>query len=199
MTEEVKDINEEVVEPNVEEETKEVKEKSFSEAELKKLMNEEKRRLSKELGVNLFEKDAIQKNKDLIDSLKTDAEKEAERVKAMEEKLNAFEAEKSNWEFEKTAMEIGIDLEHKDDINALMSTIKDEEMSLSDKLEQLVEKYPQFKKEIPAAAQNKETQEQPGIIQLGMDLNHNTQTMKSDLEKYLDEQYKDNPYYKKRG
>lgn len=167
-----------VVEPTVEPETVEPKVEPKVETEKTPSRNEVLRDLSKELGVNLFEAEGMQQVKELVESQKTEQQK-------LQEKLDAYEQEKTQWQNTKLeyeaklkASELGIKSEYLEDALKLAN-------NEPDKLGEVIKKYPIFK--------------QTGDVRIGVqnpNENH-APTGDTEVEQYLAERAKTNPAFKK--
>ena len=104
----------------------------------KQLRQEILRDLSKELGINMFEPEGLQKVKTLIDTQKSDQEKLEEKLKAYEEEKATWQKQELNYKTKLKASELGIHTDHLED--ALKLAENDPE-----KLVEVVKKYPMFK------------------------------------------------------
>lgn len=132
------------------------------------------RDLSKELGVNVFETEGLQKVKELIDSQKTEQEKMQEKLQTYEQERDQWQKEKTNYESKLKASELGIHPNNLEDALKLAE-------GNPDNLEKVIKKYPIFK--------SKEG------VKIGMQNPNNNQepTDKSEVEDYMSK----NPIYKK--
>lgn len=141
----------------------------------KELRNQVLRDLSKEYGVNMFDAEGIKQFKEFTESQKTELEK-------LQEQLNAYESNKSQWETEKRsyeaklkASELGIKQENLEDALKLAD-------GNPDNLAKVIEKYPSFRNTdgVRIGVQNQEG---------------NPPTGNTEVDKYMRDNYPD--YYKK--
>lgn len=167
--------SEEVVETT---ETAETPTETVETPDPKKARNEVLRDLSKELGVNLFEAEGMEQVKTLIESQKSEQQK-------LQEKLEAYENEKAQWETNKReyeaklkASELGIKSEYLEDALKLAN-------NEPDNLAEVIKKYPIFK--------------QSGDVRIGVqDPNNNANpTGNTEVEAYLAERAKTDPAFRK--
>ena len=134
MAEEVKEVVTETPEVTVEETPTEVNLEEVK-AQTK---NDIIRELSKELGVNVFEKEGMQQVKELLESQKTEQQKLQEKLQAYEEEKATWQKQELNYKTKLKASELGIHNDHLED--ALKLAENDPE-----KLVEVVKKYPMFK------------------------------------------------------
>ena len=136
------------------------------------------REISKELGLNIFEAEGMQKVKSLIDSQKTEQEKLQERLQTFEQEKEEWQKEKTAYESKLKASELGIKGEYLEDALKLAE-------GNPDNLAEVVKKYPVFK--------------QDKNISIGRQDPNNNQTPKgnTEAEQYLAEQAKTNPAFAK--
>lgn len=135
------------------------------------------RELSKEVGLNLFEPEGLEKLKNLVDSQKTEQEKLQERLSSYEEEKSTWEQQKLEYETKLKASELGIKKDYVKD--ALKLADND-----PDKLEEVIKRFPIFKSS--------------GDVTIGVqDPNNNSQpTGNTEVEEYLAKNY-NKPEYQK--
>ena len=104
----------------------------------KELKNQVLRDLSKELGVNVFEAEGLAKVKELIESQKTEQQKLQEKLQAYEEEKAQWQSTRVEYESKLKATELGIATDKLED--ALKLAGGDPE-----KLPEVIKKYPVFK------------------------------------------------------
>lgn len=114
------------------------------------------RELSKELGVNVFEKEGMQKVKTLIDSQKTEQEKMQEQLSKYEEQQSQWEKERLEYQSKLKASELGI---HPDNMEDALKLAEGNPENLAN----VVKKYPMFKTKegIKIGVQNPSNATQP--------------------------------------
>jgi len=136
MAEEVKEVVTKTPEVN---KVEEVKPTEVNLEEVKaQTKNDIIRELSKELGVNVFEKEGMQQVKELLESQKTEQQKLQEKLQAYEEEKATWQKQELNYKTKLKASELGIHNDHLED--ALKLAENDPE-----KLVEVVKKYPMFK------------------------------------------------------
>ena len=127
-----------IVEPKVEPEVEPTPKPEETKIDPKEMKNQVLRELSKDLGVNVFEAEGLAKVKELIDSQKTEQEKLQEKLQAYEEEKAQWQSAKLQYESKLKATELGIATDKLED--ALKLADNDPE-----KLPDIVKKYPSFK------------------------------------------------------
>jgi len=106
--------------------------------EVAKTKTELMREISKEYGINLFEKEGIEKFKEYQDSQKTATDKLNEELDLYKTRETDWTNEKLDYESKLKATELGIPLDRLDDVKKLA----DNDPS---KYEEVLKKYPAFK------------------------------------------------------
>ena len=129
MAEEVKEVLEQTPAPKVEE---------VKPVDPKAARQEALRDLSKELGVNLFEAEGLQKVKELLDSQKSEQEKLQETLKAYEEKEATWQKQELTYKTQLEASKLGI---HSDYVEDALKLAEYDPSKLAD----VIKKYPMFK------------------------------------------------------
>ena len=121
-----------------------------------KTKNEVLRDLSKELGINVFEAEGLQKVKSLIDSQKTEQEKMQEQLSKYEEQQSQWEKERLEYQSKLKASELGI---HPDNMEDALKLAEGKPENLAN----VVKKYPMFKTKegIKIGVQNPSNATQP--------------------------------------
>lgn len=132
MAEEVKEVLEQTPAPKVEV-TPEVKPVDPKVARREVLLD-----LSKELGVNVFEAEGLQKVKELLDSQKTEQEKLQEQLKAYEEEKATWHKQELAYKTQLEASKLGI---HSDYVEDALKLAEYDPSKLAD----VIKKYPMFK------------------------------------------------------
>lgn len=100
-----------------------------------------------DLGVEDLEqaKADLKAYSELKESQKTDADKQAEQLAKATEKTLALESENSQLEAKVTALGQGVESDSLNDVIALASTYVTDDINMEKAIEQVLEKYPQFK------------------------------------------------------
>ncbi len=149
-----------------------------------------KNKLGKELGVNLFKNDeAVKELKKLIDSQKSKEELEAEERQKLNQELDSYRQKESQWEFEKLANNIDLDLDKSKQFKLLFDADKsDNEESNLELAKQIVKDFNMSTIEVK--------QETVKVNQLGMDLGQSNKQKPSELKRAHDAEYSNSPYYK---
>ena len=168
MSEDIKkdiELEEEVEEEEVEEEQEEEKEekenkskedkkvksksdKTFSQSQVSRMMAREKTQgrnaILRELGIDPKDKNAIAAVKALIESQKTEEQKQAEKEKEQNEKMTEAEERARKAEAKAEAMILGVKPQYVEDVVtlALSKTSKDEEADLKTIIGEFKTKYP---------------------------------------------------------
>ena len=129
--------------------------KSFTQAELDAVVTERLQRESgnaktsvlSELGIDDLEqaKADLKAYGELKESQKTDADKQAEQLAKANEKTLALESENAQLEAKVTALGQGVESDSLDDVIALANTYVSDDVNMEKAIEQVLEKYPQFK------------------------------------------------------
>src|SRR6056297_643138 len=96
------------------------------------------RELSKEVGLNLFEPEGLEKLKSLVDSQKTEQEKLQEKLSSYEEEKSTWEKQRNEYEAKLKASELGIKGEYLEDALKLANNDPNN-------LTEVIKKYPVFK------------------------------------------------------
>jgi hypothetical protein len=177
----------------VETETAETKSQETKEVETNNTENKKenynalKRELSKEYGINLFDVEGIKEFKEFQESQKTEMQK-------LQEQLDEYNTERSNWESQKSEYEaklasfkLGIHEDSLSDAVTLAKNYMSDDTTLESALEKVLEKYPSFK------SKNSDKSIKVGT-QVKNDSNDKPRNI-DEIEKYLLENYKNSRYY----
>lgn len=137
--------------------------------------NDVLRELSKEYGVNLFDVDGLKEFSNYVESKKTDLDKANEQLQALQTEKTTWETKFKEYEAKLKASELGIAQEN------LMDALKLADGN-PDNLAKVLEKYPTLSNRVDVGfgVQGKTTPPPKGM---------------SEAEKYMEENYKNNPYY----
>jgi hypothetical protein len=125
-------------------------EKVFKQEDVNNIVAKESKKatekLLKELGIEDFEnaKDGLAKFKEWQDSQKTEAEKQAETLKALESDKTNLESENTSLKAQISAMKQGVKADSVEDVVALAERQVSDDVTIDDAIKQVVEKYPHF-------------------------------------------------------
>lgn len=158
MTDKEKDVIEEEVDEveeqennkdeNVDDDSAKEKEKTFSQADVDRMMAREKkqgvRSILKRLGITKFDEKTEKKIKDFLDSEKTDAQKQAEAAVKENTELEEANRRALTAEIKAEAMQVGAQSQYVDDIVILILAKVDNEdgLDISTAISELKTKYP---------------------------------------------------------
>jgi len=124
--------------------------KTFTQDDLNNIAAKEAKKaqekLLKQLGIEDFNsaKDGMQKFKDWQESQKTEAQKQADRLKDLETNFSTTSEENSSLKAQISAMKAGVKAESVEDVVVLAKTMVSEEMDMDAAIAKVVEKYPHF-------------------------------------------------------
>ncbi len=127
--------------------------KTFSQEDVNGLVAKEAKKaqekLLKQLGIDDFKnaKEGLQKFKEWQDSQKTEAEKQAERLKELETNYTSTAEENASLRAQISAMKAGVKSESVEDVVVLAKTLVNDEVDMDTAIKQVIEKYPQFAQE----------------------------------------------------
>ena len=104
-------------------------------------------KLLKQLGIDDFDsaKDGLAKFKEWQESQKTEAEKQAERLKELETNFTSTSDENTSLKAQISAMKAGVSAESVEDVVTLAKTMVSDELDMDAAISKVVEKYPHFK------------------------------------------------------
>lgn len=124
---------------------------TFTQAEMSKVAateaKKERLKILKELGIEDVSKgkEALKAYKKQIDDQKTDAEKAKDRAEALEKSSTDLQKEKEELKTQLAALRAGVDPEKLEDATFLASKYVSDDVTVDEAIEQVLEKYPQFK------------------------------------------------------
>lgn len=125
---------------------KEAKEKTFTQEQVNRMMTREKNQgrnsVYKELGINPKDTKSIAMVKALLDSQKTDEEREAEKKSENESKITEAEQRAALAEAKAEAMMLGVKTEYVDDVVTLALSKMTEDSDLKTIIGEFKTKYP---------------------------------------------------------
>ncbi|WJQ02865.1 hypothetical protein QT236_12555 [Geobacillus stearothermophilus] len=136
-------------------------------------------KLLKQLGIDDFNsaKEGLQKFREWQDAQKTEAQKQAERLQQLEQQFNAVQQEKENLMAQLAAVKAGVHADFVEDVIVLAQRLVNEDTTIDEAIQKVVEKYPHFKQ----AQQEPQQQEPKPQFTTGQ---HQKQ-QQSELEKWL--------------
>lgn len=107
-------------------------------------------KLLKDLGIEDFDnaKDGLAKFYEWQESQKTEADKQAEQIASVNEENSTLKSQNAQLEAKVTALGLGVESESLDDVIALANTYVNDEVGMTDAINSVLEKYPQFKGEV---------------------------------------------------
>lgn len=141
--------------------------KTFSQEDVNGLVAKEAKKaqekLFKQLGIDDFKnaKEGLQKFKEWQDSQKTEAEKQAERLKELEQKFNSTSEENAVLRAQISAMKAGVKAESVEDVVVLARTLVNDEVDLDSAISKVLEKYPHFAQVVQKEQDNQDQQQKP--------------------------------------
>ncbi|WLR54841.1 hypothetical protein LC048_20970 [Mesobacillus subterraneus] len=158
--------------------------KSFTQEDVNNLIAKETKttqeKLLKQLGIDDFKnaKDGLQKFKEWQESQKTDAQKQADALKALETEKGTLSEENNSLKAQVSAMKAGVTAESVEDVVALAQRLVNDDTSIDQAISQVVEKYPHFK-------QQAQQQEQGGTQKPSFSTGQHQQGTQTELDKWL--------------
>jgi hypothetical protein len=115
-------------------------------------------KLLKQLGIDDFNsaKEGLQKFREWQDAQKTEAQKQAERLQQLEQQFTAVQQEKESLAAQLAAVKAGVHADYVEDVVVLAQRFVNEDTTIDEAIQKVVEKYPHFKQ-----AQQEPTQQDP--------------------------------------
>jgi hypothetical protein len=115
-------------------------------------------KLLKQLGIEDFNsaKEGLQKFREWQDAQKTEAQKQAERLQQLEQQFTAVQQEKESLAAQLAAVKAGVHADYVEDVVVLAQRFVNEDTTIDEAIQKVVEKYPHFKQ-----AQQEPTQQDP--------------------------------------
>lgn len=122
-------------------------------------------KMLKQLGMKDFDgaKEGLEKFRKWQDEQKTEAEKQAERLKKLETDNADLAGENSDLKAQLAAMKQGVLSDSVEDVVVLAKRLVDDDTTMDDAIEKVLEKYPHFTKVEP----EEETEEKPPTFSKG--------------------------------
>lgn len=128
-------------------------EKTFTQEDVNSIAAKEAKKaqekLLKQLGVSDFKsaKEGLEKLKEIQDSQKTEAEKQAERLQEFETQNQTLSSENETLKAQISAMKLGVNADSVPDVVALAKNYVSDEVDMNAAMQMVVEKYPHFKEQ----------------------------------------------------
>ena len=123
-------------------------EKTFTQAEVNRMMAAEKRQgrasVLNELGIDAKDKDALAKLKQLIDDNKTEGQKQSERLKELETTLSTAEQRAQKAEYKLAVLTMGCNPIYVDDVLTLAQSRVTDTVDFEAALKDVKTKFPAF-------------------------------------------------------
>lgn len=125
--------------------------KTFTQEEVNNIAAREAKKAQekflKQLGIDDFEnaKEGLKKFREWQDSQKTEAEKQAEQLKAAEAKQAELAERAATLEAQVAALKAGVNADSVEDVVTLAKVYVNEDLDITAAIEKVVEKYPHFK------------------------------------------------------
>lgn len=135
--------------------------KTFTQDELNNIAAKEAKKaqekLLKQLGVDDFAnaKDGLAKFKEWQESQKTEAQKQADRLKELETNFTSTSEENGTLKAQISAMKAGVVAESVEDVVTLAKTMVSEELDMDAAIAKVVEKYPHFAQKVEEQQEEK--------------------------------------------
>ena len=126
-------------------------EKTFTQEDVNNLIAKEAKKaqekLLKQLGIDDFKnaKEGLQKFKEWQDSQKTEAEKQAEKLQALEQEKDTLAEENKSLKAQLSALKAGVNAESVEDVVVLAQKYVSEDVDFDNAVQKVLEKYPHFK------------------------------------------------------
>lgn len=155
--------------------------KMFTQEDLNGIVAKEAKKaqekLLKQLGVEDFNsaKEGLTKLKEFQDAQKTEAEKQAEQLKQLEESYNNTSSENESLKAQLSALKAGVQSESIDDVVVLAKTLVSDDVDMDAAIAQVIQKYPHF-----AQQQVEEEPKKPSFTQ-----GKHEKQEQSELDKWL--------------
>lgn len=158
-------------------------EKTFTQEDVNNLIAKESKKaqekLLKQLGIDDFKnaKEGLQKFREWQESQKTEAEKQAERLQALEQEKGTLAEENATLKAQLSALKAGVNADSVEDVVVLAKNLVNDDVNMDAAIQKVLEKYPHFK----GQTQQQEQQEPKPSFTTGQ---HQKQ-QPSELEKWL--------------
>ena len=155
--------------------------KTFTQEDLNGIVAKEAKKaqekLLKQLGVEDFNsaKEGLTKLKEFQDAQKTEAEKQAEQLKQLEESYNNTSSENESLKAQLSALKAGVQSESINDVVVLAKTLVSDDVDMDAAIAQVIQKYPHF-----AQQQVEEEPKKPSFTQ-----GKHEKQEQSELDKWL--------------
>ena len=137
--------------PSVNDSNDDDDEKPIPQWKVNKIVTREVRKaqedLLRQLGIEDFEsaKEGLQKFREWQDAQKSQEEKQLEQLKKMEQQLTGFQTENAKLKAQIAALKAGVKSDSLDDVIVLANNLVDEDTSIDEAIQKVLNKYPQFK------------------------------------------------------
>ncbi|WP_046721458.1 hypothetical protein [Heyndrickxia coagulans] len=153
-----------------------------SKVDTKEIRTKAQSDLLKKLGFEKVDElqDVLTKYKEIEDAQKTEAQKQAERLKDLETNFSSVRDENESLKAQIAAMKAGVKADAVEDAVLLAKRLVTDDVDMDAAIKQVLEKYPQFGQEAPAQPQ--ETQQPKPQFTQGQ---HNPSPQQSEMEKWL--------------
>lgn len=158
MSEEMKQVADQAAEQNPGEQPAEQQQqaegaggKTFTQDDVNNLVAREvkkaQEKLLKQLGIEDFNsaKEGMQRFREWQESQKTEAEKQAERLKELEESSQALANENETLKAQLAALEAGVNPDSVADVVVLAKNMVSDDLDMKGAIQKVLEKYPHFK------------------------------------------------------
>lgn len=125
--------------------------KNFSQEDVNNIVAREvkkaQEKMLKQLGIEDFQsaKEGLQKFREWQDAQKTEAEKQAERLKELEESSQALANENETLKAQLAALEAGVNPDSVADVVVLAKNMVSDDVDMKGAIQKILEKYPHFK------------------------------------------------------
>jgi len=126
-------------------------EKTFTQEDVNNLIAKESKKaqekLLKQLGIDDFKnaKEGLQKFREWQESQKTEAEKQAERLQALEQEKGTLAEENATLKAQLSALKAGVNAESVEDVVVLAKNLVNDDVDMDAAIQKVLEKYPHFK------------------------------------------------------
>ncbi|MFC4075228.1 hypothetical protein [Salinithrix halophila] len=128
-------------------------EKTFTQDDINRIATKEKRRaeekILKQLGVDNFDnaKEGLKKFREWQESQMSETEKQAERLKELEQQHSTIANENATLKAQMSAVKAGVNADAVADVVTLAKNLVDDETDMDAAIQKVVERYPHFKGE----------------------------------------------------